>query len=155
MLFRHFYIFLFCYFLKTELYSQQVFYNCNADTLRENLVIPCFDKSVKPGREILICKYSGKIDSLIKYISVAHNVPIPLPDRKTKMCVWQSLSEPFWFFLDYSVELKWQELENSGIIELSFAYADKKLIKRKSASIFPYQAPSFYQEIINKSLVNK
>ena len=155
MRFSQIYLILFFLFVKTELFPQQVYFNCNSDTLRENLVIPCFDNRIKPGREILVCKYSGNIDSLIKYISVAHKSSIPLVDGKTKMYVWQHLSEPFWFFMDYAVELKWQELENSGIIELSFAYADKKLIKRKSASIFPYQAPSFYQEIINKSLINK
>ena len=154
MRFSQIYLILFFLLLKTELFPQQVYFNCNSDTLRENLVIPCFDNRIKPGREILVCKYSGNIDSLIKYISVAHKSPIPLVDGKIKMCVWQPLSEPFWFFLDYSVELKWQELEHSSIIELSFAYADKLLLKKKSTSIFPYQAQTFYQEIINKSLIN-
>ena len=151
---RQFYILIFCLFVKTELFPQQVYFNCNFDTLRENLVIPCFDNRIKPGREILVCKYSGNIDSLIKYISVAHKSSIPLVDGKTKMYVWQHLSEPFWFFMDYSVKLKWQELENFMIIELSFAYTDKSLVKNKSNSIFPYQAQTFYQEIINKSSIN-
>lgn len=151
---RFYFILTLCLFTKIELFSQQSIFNCNADTLRENLVINCFDKKEKPGREILIFKYSGNIDSLFKYISLAHNSPIPFIDRKTKMCVWQPLSEPFWFFMDYSVELKWQDLENSKIIELSFAYADKSFSKRKSVSIFPYTAQIFYQEIVYKISIN-
>lgn len=151
---RFIFILILYFFPINKLFSQQSIFKCNADTLIENLVIPCFDKKDKPGREILIFKYSGNLDSLIKYISLAHKCPNPLFDQNYKICIWQPLSEPFWFFMDYSVELKWQELENYKFVELSFAYADKSILKNKSTSIFPYNAQIFYQGIIYKALIN-
>ncbi len=150
MRFRQFYILIFCLFIKTELFSEQIIFKCNVDTLRENLVIPCYDMKVKPGREILIFKYSGNIDSLVKYISLAHKSSIPLIDEKTNSYTWKPLQEPFWFYADYAVKLKLEKLNNFSIIEISFYYAEKFHGKKNDGQIFPFEAQIFYQNVVNK-----